>query len=223
MVTAAPSWVGGGARDRVPRHLGSHLPAEGRLRHGPGLFPSPGLRPPSCPSTLGAILGALLEAAAGAGSLGPPRLTPALSLSPLSCSEMWSLGPHRAERAEPAAAPPGCNLTVKDLLLAGSGADAVSYPPTSRGLRAGRDGGVQGPDTPISESGGLSPRGALALTPGRSQGKLAGSGPEVTISWAVLRKKQLQVQSQAPPGGRTLANALNVSSSHSQQPRRLGL
>ncbi|XP_046494277.1 cyclic AMP-responsive element-binding protein 3-like protein 3, partial [Equus quagga] len=57
----------------------------------------------------------------------PGAATQALEASVAIDLEMWSLGPHRAERAEPAAAPPGCNLTVKDLLLAGSGADATQH------------------------------------------------------------------------------------------------
>uniref|UniRef100_A0A5F5PQH9 cAMP responsive element binding protein 3 like 3 n=1 Tax=Equus caballus TaxID=9796 RepID=A0A5F5PQH9_HORSE len=57
----------------------------------------------------------------------PGAATQVLEASVAIDLEMWSPGPRRAERAEPAAAPPGCNLTVKDLLLAGSGADATQH------------------------------------------------------------------------------------------------
>lgn len=75
------------------------------------------------------ILEAFLEAAGGSWALRGPHLTFPWVCPHLPWSEMWSPDLCSEEQVEPADQPPCCNLTVKDLLLSGSGAaDLVSSP-----------------------------------------------------------------------------------------------
>lgn len=138
-------------------NLGSHLMVEGRLRHqswGPKL----------CYKSLahwGQCWELCWRREVEAGSSGAPRLTPSLSLSPSALSEMWSPGLYAGEQAELANSPPHCNLTVKDLLLSGSGGDLVSSPhPTPGASEVGGHWSSWGPNTPILETGRQSQTGA---------------------------------------------------------------
>lgn len=89
---------------------------------------------------------------------------------------MWSPGLYPEEQAELTDSPPRCNLTVKDLLLSGSGGDLVSSPhPTSRASELG------GPLGLISETGKLSHRQRLGFVQCHTQSKSVGSSPEFSI------------------------------------------
>ena len=75
---------------------------------------------------------------------------------------MWNTGLYPEKQTELADLPQHCNLTVKDLLLSGSGGDLVSSPyPNSRASELEGPPGFMEPQHPhfISETGKLSHKG----------------------------------------------------------------
>lgn len=78
---------------------------------------------------------------------------------------MWNPGLYPEEQAELAVSPPSCTLTVKDLLLSGSGGDLVSsLYPNSQASELGGPLGCTEPHIPISETEKLSHRQRLDLS-----------------------------------------------------------
>ncbi|KAB0396924.1 hypothetical protein E2I00_009839, partial [Balaenoptera physalus] len=86
----------------------------------PGKGPCPSYHPgPACPTR----------------NLGP--VAQGLEASVAIDLEMWSPGLYAGEQAELASSPPHCNLTVKDLLLSGSGGDLQHHLAAPNLLRLG--------------------------------------------------------------------------------------
>lgn len=96
---------------------------------------------------------------------------------------MWNPGLYPEEQAELAVSPPSGNLTVKDLLLSGSGGDLVSslHPDSEHQSWEGHWGSWS-PDNPISETGKRTHRQRLDLsrvTPRASLWVLSSLSPEL--------------------------------------------
>lgn len=120
---------------------------------------------------------------------------------------MWSPGLYAGEQAELANSPPHCNLTVKDLLLSGSGGDLVSSPyPTPGTSEVGGHWSSWGAPIPPFWRLEDSHRQGMIVVQGKSksltltytQSKSVGPSPEFSVSWAgilstivvVLKKKK---------------------------------
>lgn len=83
---------------------------------------------------------------------------------------MWSPGLYPEEQAELAESPPHCNLTVKDLLLSGSGGDLVSSPhPTSKASELGGSLGIMEPQYPDFRDWKVDSQPKARICPGSHQ------------------------------------------------------